>query len=66
MSYRAEQAKIRLQELLNAAPEYRHQLLDAWLEVATSGEVRRAWPRVGRIVHKSMPPWAWAQKEDHS
>lgn len=58
MSYRAEQSKIRLRELLDAAPERRHRLLDDWLEVATSGEVRKAWPRIGRIMNNSIPPWA--------
>lgn len=59
MSYRAEQAKIRLRNLLNAAPEYRRQLLDNWLELATPGEVRKAWGRVGRVMNgRPMPPWA--------
>ena len=55
---RADTAAARLDRLLNASPEYRHQLLDDWLQVATGAEVRRAWPQVGRMVRAAMPQWA--------
>ena len=56
---RASMARERLSSLLSARPEYRRQLLDDWLRLATAAEVRKAWPRVGPALnHMPMPAWA--------
>lgn len=56
---RASIARERLGRLLAAAPEYRRQLLDDWLRIATAAEVRKAWPKVGRAMNGlSLPAWA--------
>lgn len=60
---RAQTAKTRLDWLLDSPPEYRWQRLDDWLQVATSGEVRRHWPKVGRLFSGRMPMPAWARQE---
>jgi hypothetical protein len=58
---RAAVARERLDRLLTARPETRHQELDSWLQVATGAEVRRYWPRVVRetgMRAAAIPPWA--------
>lgn len=55
-SNRAERAKVRLEYLVGCQPEYHHQRLDAWLEIATPGEVRRNWRKVAR--GRPIPGWA--------
>lgn len=58
-SARARLAATRLDNLLAARPEYRHQLLDDWLQAATGGEVRRAWHRVAPLFNgREIPAWA--------
>lgn len=56
-SPRAELAAERLARYVDAAPEHQHQTRDAWLGIATAGEVRRAWRRwMGKL-----PGWAVAR-----
>jgi hypothetical protein len=51
---RSQRASDALARLRAAAPEMRAQAYDAWLYVATAGEVRRHWRRwMGR-----RPGWA--------
>ena len=58
-STRASMARERLGNLLAARPEYRRQLLDDWLRLATAAEVRKAWPRVSRAMNGlELPAWA--------
>ena len=60
---RASMARERLGNLLAAMPEYRRQLLDNWLEVATAAEVRKAWSKVRPVMH-GMPLPAWAERSE--
>lgn len=56
---RATTARELLNNLLSARPEYRRQLLDDWLRLATAAEVRKAWPRVRRVMNGlELPAWA--------
>lgn len=55
---RAERAAFRLDRLLSAQPEFRHQLLEDWLQIATPGEVRRHWIKVQRLTGQPIPGWA--------
>lgn len=57
---RKEISKSRLTALLDAAPEMRHQCLDAWLQIATRTEIRRAWVKVNRLFSGKMPMPHWA------
>ena len=57
---RASMARERLSSLLAARPEYRRQLLDDWLRLATAAEVRQAWPKVSRAMN-GLPIPAWAE-----
>jgi hypothetical protein len=57
---RASMARERLSSLLAARPEYRRQLLDDWLRLATAAEVRKTWPKVSRAMN-GLPIPAWAE-----
>lgn len=54
-SPRSVRAAERLAALVAARPEYRAQLLDDWLYLATPGEVRRA----PRWVRAMLPARGW-------
>ena len=53
---RAALAYERLYLLRDCPPEHFAQRLDSWLQLATGGEVRRAW----RKTWGAMPMWARA------
>lgn len=57
---RAAKATERLAALKDAAPEKRAQALDAWLQVATPAEVRRAW----KDWMGHFPEWAADSKPE--
>lgn len=60
-SVRAAKSREKLGNLLAGRPEYRNQLLDGWLRVATAAEVRKAWPKVSRAMNgMALPAWAEA------
>lgn len=53
---RKQRAAAALRRLQQCQPEYRAQLFDDWIEVATGGEVRRHW----RAWMGPFPAWGRA------
>jgi len=54
MSLRAKRAAVTLQWLKTCSPEFRAQIYDDWLGLATPGEVRKYW----KAWMGPFPQWA--------